>query len=179
MPGDRSSLIITATDRRPVRLLQFSDTHLSGSPALAVRGVATGDTLARCIAHAERQHPEPRAILLTGDLVHDDAGGYAQLCALFADIGAPAVRELLRVSRRMAIVTVWPCADGVVDAEESVRGSTFIRRQYSHEWLCSQIETAAPGQELGLVVVVLDSSCWSYVLKRRAGGRPRLSPDRR
>ncbi len=72
-----------------MQLLQFSDTHLSGSPETPVRGIATGETLARCIAHAERSHPGPQAILLTGDLVHDDDTGYAELCRLFADVGAP------------------------------------------------------------------------------------------
>jgi Icc protein len=72
-----------------VRLLQFSDTHLSGSPETPVRGIATSETLARCIAHAERSHPGPQAILLTGDLVHDDDTGYGELCRLFADVGAP------------------------------------------------------------------------------------------
>jgi 3',5'-cyclic-AMP phosphodiesterase len=72
-----------------VRLLQFTDTHLTGSPRMPVRGVAPGETLARCLAHAERQHPDPRAILLTGDLVHDDVAGYGELCTLFAGAGAP------------------------------------------------------------------------------------------
>ena len=82
---------------------------------------------------------------------------------------APFLGELLRVVRRMAIVTVWPCAEGTVDTEESVRGSTFIHRQYSHEWLCGQIEAAAPGQALDLDVAILDGACWGYVLKRRPG----------
>ena len=72
-----------------MRLLQFTDTHLTGQPGMSIRGIATGASLARCIAHAERHHPDPRAILLTGDLVHDDAGGYAELCTLFADANAP------------------------------------------------------------------------------------------
>ena len=56
---------------------------------MRVRGVATDATLARCIAHAKRRHPRPRAVLLTGDLVHDDPGGYAALRAQFAGIGVP------------------------------------------------------------------------------------------
>jgi Icc protein len=72
-----------------VRLLQFSDTHLAGQPGKSIRGIATGASLARCLAHAARNHPDPGAILLTGDLVHDDAGGYAELCTLFADIPVP------------------------------------------------------------------------------------------
>ena len=56
---------------------------------MRVRGVATAATLARCLAHARRRHPRPDAILLTGDLVHDDPAGYALLRAQFGDAGAP------------------------------------------------------------------------------------------
>jgi 3',5'-cyclic-AMP phosphodiesterase len=72
-----------------VLVLQFTDPHLSGSPDMRVRGVATAATLERCIAHARRLHPRPDAILLTGDLVHDDPAGYALLRAQFGDAGAP------------------------------------------------------------------------------------------
>ena len=72
-----------------MRVLQFTDPHLPGSPEVRVRGVATSETLARCIAHARRRHPLPDAVLLTGDLVHDDRGGYGLLHAHFSDVGAP------------------------------------------------------------------------------------------
>lgn len=68
-----------------MRLLQFTDTHLLGSPGTKVRGVATDVTLGRCVAHARRQHPAPRALLLTGDLVQDDPGGYVRLREHFDD----------------------------------------------------------------------------------------------
>lgn len=70
-------------------VLQFTDPHLTGSPDMRVRGVATAATLARCVAHAKRRHPQPGAVLLTGDLVHDDPAGYAALAAQFRDAGAP------------------------------------------------------------------------------------------
>jgi len=70
-------------------VLQFTDPHLPGTPGVLVRGVATDATLARCVAHARRRHPAPRAVLLTGDLVHDDAAGYAALRAQFGDSRAP------------------------------------------------------------------------------------------
>jgi Icc protein len=72
-----------------VRLLQFTDPHLPGIPGTLVRGVATEATLARCVDHARRRHPAPDAVLLTGDLVHDDAAGYAALRAQFGDSPAP------------------------------------------------------------------------------------------
>jgi Icc protein len=72
-----------------VLFLQFTDTHLPGMPGMRIRDVATAETLARCVAHARRRHPGPRAILLTGDLVHDDAAGYAAVRAHFGQSGAP------------------------------------------------------------------------------------------
>jgi Icc protein len=72
-----------------VRLLQFTDTHLLGTPGIEVRGVATDVTLRRCLAHARRRYPAPRALLLTGDLVQDDRGGYARVRQNFADAGVP------------------------------------------------------------------------------------------
>ena len=69
--------------------LQFTDPHLAGSPDARIRGVATAETLGRCIAHARRRHPGAGAVLLTGDLVHDDPAGYRALRECFADAGAP------------------------------------------------------------------------------------------
>jgi len=72
-----------------VLALQFTDPHLAGSPDMRVRGVATAETLGRCVAHAKRRHPRPGAVLLTGDLVHDDPAGYKTLRKNFVDAGAP------------------------------------------------------------------------------------------
>lgn len=70
-------------------LLQFTDPHLPGTPGTLIRGVATEQTLARCIRHAKRRHAPPRAVLLTGDLVHDEAGGYRALAEQFGACAAP------------------------------------------------------------------------------------------
>jgi Icc protein len=72
-----------------LRLLQFSDPHLFGSADGALRGVATLPALKATIAHAERYFRAPDALLLTGDLVQDDAGGYAQLRATFESSRVP------------------------------------------------------------------------------------------
>jgi Icc protein len=56
---------------------------------MLVRGVATDATLARCVDHARRRHPAPGVVLLTGDLVHDDAAGYLALRARFSASTAP------------------------------------------------------------------------------------------
>ncbi len=72
-----------------MRLLQFTDPHLPGAPGTLIRGVATEATLARCVEHARRRHPRPDAVLLTGDLVHDEAAGYSALRAQFGSSSAP------------------------------------------------------------------------------------------
>ena len=72
-----------------MRVLQFTDPHLAGSPEMRVRDVQTSATLARCVDHARRRHPQRDAILLTGDLAHDDPAGYALLKRQFAEAGAP------------------------------------------------------------------------------------------
>lgn len=63
----------------PLHLLQFTDLHLCGDPAGRVRGIATLETFRRCLAHAEAASPAADALLLTGDLVQDDADGYRHL----------------------------------------------------------------------------------------------------
>lgn len=72
-----------------MRLLQFTDMHLPGAPDGRVRGVVPDRTLARCLAHARARQPAPAALLLTGDLVQDDAAAYPRLRAAFAGAGVP------------------------------------------------------------------------------------------
>jgi Icc protein len=62
-----------------LRLIQFSDPHLFGTPEGTLRGVATLPALKATMAHAAAYFREPDALLLTGDLVQDDPGGYALL----------------------------------------------------------------------------------------------------
>jgi Icc protein len=73
----------------PLRVLQFTDLHLFGDPARRLRGVPTLDSAAATLAAARDRHPAPDALLLTGDLVQDDAAGYAHLRRLFAGSPAP------------------------------------------------------------------------------------------
>jgi Icc protein len=72
-----------------VRLVQFTDTHLFGSPGATLRGVDTLATLQRVLAHAASAVQTADAILVTGDLVQDDAGGYAVFRDVFARLGKP------------------------------------------------------------------------------------------
>ncbi len=71
------------------RLIQFTDPHLYGDAAGTLRGIATLPALERAIAHARAHHWDADGLLLTGDLVQDDPGGYAHIRRLFADLGKP------------------------------------------------------------------------------------------
>jgi len=105
---------------------------------MRVRGVATAETLGRCIAHAKRRHPQPDAVLLTGDLVHDDARGYAALRGHFADAGAPV-----------------HCLPGNHDDPKDVAGHLdgppfvhdFARRQ--GDWMFVMLDSTVPGEHGG------------------------------
>ncbi len=121
-----------------MRLLQFTDTHLTGSPGKLVRGVATDATLARCLAHARRRHPEPQALLLTGDLVHDDPGGYPGLRKHFNGAGVPVF-----------------CLPGNHDSPAELRrelaGPPFVHRLANRcdDWLILMLDSSVPGVHHG------------------------------
>lgn len=67
-----------------IRLLQFTDMHLLGEREATLRGVCPYDTLRATQHHARRHVGAVDAVLLTGDLVNDEAGGYALLREAFA-----------------------------------------------------------------------------------------------
>jgi Icc protein len=73
------------------RLLQFTDTHLFGEPAATLRGVATAASLRACVEHARREALPADAILVSGDVVHDDPRGYATLELLLAPLAVPTL----------------------------------------------------------------------------------------
>ena len=75
--------------QRAVRLLQLTDTHLLGRRDALLYGICTYDTLQATLADAEKRYPGHEGILLTGDLVHDDATGYALIREMFSDSQVP------------------------------------------------------------------------------------------
>ena len=74
-----------------VRLVQFSDTHLLQDPAGTMRGARTLPRLQACIAHAQRHFYPVDAVLLTGDLVHDEPAAYGYVDLLFGDSAVPVL----------------------------------------------------------------------------------------
>jgi Icc protein len=77
----------------PLRLLHLTDLHLSGDEAAVLRGIQPLATLRRTLAQA-RAHTQasgwsPDAIVVTGDVVHDDPRGYELFRREFAALGVP------------------------------------------------------------------------------------------
>jgi len=73
------------------RLVQFTDTHLMRDPSGSIRGARTLPRLQACLAHARRHHFPVDAILLTGDIVHDEPEAYGTIDLLFGDVGEPVL----------------------------------------------------------------------------------------
>jgi len=74
-----------------IRVIQFTDPHLFGNPAETLRGVNTFETLERTLADASGHISIADAVLVTGDLVQDDSGGYEHFRRLFARLGKPVL----------------------------------------------------------------------------------------
>ena len=171
---------------------------------MRVRDVATAATLARCIAHARRRHPHPDAVLLTGDLVHDDPAGYAQLATHFrgrrragplpagqprrprcdraALEGAPFVHDVARRYGDWMIVmldsTIAGEHGGHLDAEELARLDAALAAQ--PDALCARLPASPSGSARQRLARRADARqrgrvlCRARAPPRRA--RPRLGP---
>ena len=73
----------------PLRIVQFTDLHLYGAAQGELRGVATLPSLEATLAAAQRREAGCDAVLLTGDLVQDDAAGYGHVRTLFGASTVP------------------------------------------------------------------------------------------
>jgi 3',5'-cyclic-AMP phosphodiesterase len=74
-----------------IRVIQFTDPHLFGNAAETLRGVNTLESLERTLADASGHLAIADAILVTGDLVQDDAGGYEHFRRIFSRLGKPVL----------------------------------------------------------------------------------------
>ncbi|HVY82617.1 MAG TPA: 3',5'-cyclic-AMP phosphodiesterase [Steroidobacteraceae bacterium] len=71
------------------RLVQFTDPHLYGSETETLRGIATLPALTRTLTLAQARDWPVDAVLVTGDLVQDDAAGYAHFRRIFGALNLP------------------------------------------------------------------------------------------
>jgi 3',5'-cyclic-AMP phosphodiesterase len=74
-----------------VRITHFTDPHLYAGEHESLRGVATLPALKAALANARARDWPPDALLVTGDLVQDDPGGYSHFRRLFSTLGAPVL----------------------------------------------------------------------------------------
>jgi len=74
-----------------VRLIQFTDLHLFGAESGRLRGICTLASASDALAHARGEDWPPEALVVTGDIVHDDPAGYAHFKSLFAPLGMPVL----------------------------------------------------------------------------------------
>ena len=74
-----------------IRVIQFTDPHLFGDTAASLRGVNPLETLERTLSDASGHLAICDAVLVTGDLVQDDATGYEHFRRLFARLGKPVL----------------------------------------------------------------------------------------
>jgi Icc protein len=74
-----------------VRLVQFTDTHLLVDPFASLRGAMTLPRLQACLAHARRHYFPADAVVVTGDVVHDEPEAYGNVELVFGELGVPVL----------------------------------------------------------------------------------------
>lgn len=126
---------------RPIKLLQITDTHLLGSREALLRGIPTFATLQAVRADAQRRFANCDGVLLTGDLVQDDADGYALIREAFENSPVPVY-----------------CIPGNHDLPDAMRSTLkqapFVLDDHIiiDNWLCVMLDTWQPnsaGGQLG------------------------------
>ncbi len=74
-----------------LNLVQLTDQHLFADSSRALRGVVTLPALRATLSAASSDIAGSDAILVTGDLVQDDAGGYQHFRTEFTALGRPVL----------------------------------------------------------------------------------------
>lgn len=121
-----------------VRIIQFTDPHLYGGESESLRGVATLPALVAVMAHARARDWPPHAVLVTGDLVQDDAEGYPHFRRLFGTLGLPVL-----------------CLPGNHDEPEAMQrelsGNPFVLGGFADfdRWRIVLLDSCLPGSASG------------------------------
>jgi Icc protein len=74
-----------------VNVVQITDTHLLADQGADLRGVATLPALRAVLARAASDIERADAVLVTGDLVHDETPAYAHFRRAFEQLGKPVL----------------------------------------------------------------------------------------
>jgi len=125
-----------------VRLTHFTDPHLYGDEHESLRGVPTLPALRAALAHARGRDWPPDAVLVTGDLVQDDPGGYPHFRRMFGALGVPVL-----------------CLPGNHDEPQSMRrelaGKPFILGGFVDlgRWRIVLLDSCIPGAASGALSV--------------------------
>jgi Icc protein len=123
-----------------VRLTHFTDPHLYGGENQCLRGVATLPALEAALRHARARDWPPDALLVTGDLVQDDAAGYPHFRRLFAPLGLPVL-----------------CVAGNHDEPQAMRrelaGPPFVLGGFVDlgQWRIVLLDSCVPGSASGAI----------------------------
>jgi Icc protein len=74
-----------------MQILQITDPHLYGSAGGRLRGVETDPSLHAVLDDAFARMKDYAAVLVTGDLVQDDASGYLRFRSIFGSLTKPVL----------------------------------------------------------------------------------------
>jgi Icc protein len=74
-----------------MQILQITDPHLYGNAGGSLRGVETDSSVRHVLADAFAQGVDYAAVLVTGDLVQDDASGYLRFTSIFGGLQKPVL----------------------------------------------------------------------------------------
>jgi Icc protein len=126
----------------PLRLLHFTDLHLSADETALLRGLLPLATLRRTLAQAitltQSGGWTPDAILVTGDIVHDDPRGYEVFSREFAGLGVP-------------VCCIPGNHDQAADLAQMLARPPFITGGHLDlgGWRVVLLDTSVPGQDGG------------------------------
>lgn len=74
-----------------MRVLQITDPHLYGDARGRLRGVETDSSFSAALQDAFTRVADYEAVLITGDLVQDDAAGYLRFRSMFGSVNKPVL----------------------------------------------------------------------------------------
>ena len=73
-----------------LRIIQITDLHWYAEPHRLMRGADVDANVTAVLSHIRQHHGLPEALLVTGDLVHDETAAYERLQGVLQDFGVPA-----------------------------------------------------------------------------------------